>query len=205
LHRGISVLFCHLHTLYTHPHLCQAALLAAVALYSGLWLRKWLLAPRETWPHMGWFCALLCAGSSIGAASWVSLMYAHASFYEARAPGVVRQRSYTLTATACQWFAVFYVCYGLQLLCFTLTKLMLLHRLTSDAPVHSPPLSAGRGRGCTWLLPVMFKATAAAVVLCSVVAMVAYDVAAAYEVRAVGIHWNAAAGVPPFFTVKLSQ
>ena len=80
---------------------------------------------------MGWFSGLLCVGSVIGAVTWGSLLHTHNIFYEAHAPGIRSQQFYALNTSACQWFAVFYFCYGLQFMCFTCTKLLLLRAVNA--------------------------------------------------------------------------
>ena len=159
---------------------------------------------------MGWFSGLLCVGSVIGAVTWGSLLHTHNIFYEAHAPGIRSQQFYALNTSVCQWFAVFYFCYGLQFMCFTCTKLLLLQRLTSDATGHSRSHSAGHTQGCIRALPMLFRAMTVAVIVCNAAIMIAYDIAGAYELRVADLHRRAAAacddqGNDTFSSLALNQ
>ncbi len=94
--------------------------------------------------------------------------------------------------------------YGLEFVCFIIPKLMILGRLTENSSGGSQTQAADMDRVRRWwhrgnyglrrrALPMLFRAMAAAVVLCSVAAMAALFRAAVYDVQSADLFDKAAA------------
>ena len=150
------------------------------------------------WGQLGWFSGLVCAGSVAGAAAWGSIMQTDSLYYASFAPEVSRRQAHALLAADSRWFAAFYILYPVDFLCLVLPKLMLLRRLIDNAlRTSQAQASSSSDPRQKWLLtrgmPSVFKATAAAVVLCAATGIVAYHVAAAYFVQVSGLRDEAAA------------
>ncbi len=164
-----------------------------------------LAGEDRIWPGLGWFSGLMCLGSLAGAATWGAFMRAHALEYEIVHSGLSgRQQVFLRDASLSRWNAAFCILYGLEFLCFIVPKLIMLGRLTENTSGSSQAQAVDMDRvrrrwygsidGLRRLaLPMMFRAMAAAVVLCSMTGMVALDVAAAYEVQAAVLFDQAAA------------
>ena len=163
-----------------------------------------LAGEDRIWPGLGWFSGLMCVGSMAGAVSWGAYMQAHALEYEGSAATLALQQVLLVDASQSQWNATFCITYGLEFLCFIVPKLMMLGRLTENTTGSSQAQSVDMDRtrrlwhgGPDGLrrraLPMLFRAMAAAVVLCSVVGMVALVRAAAFEMQAAGVFDQAAA------------
>ena len=186
------------------------AAFCACALFSGFWFRRWakiyvsnigLVGEERIWPGLGWFSALICVGSVAGAVAWGAQIQANSLAVE---HFTNRQQLYSRNASLNRWFAAFNVLYGLEFLCFIIPKLMMLGRLTENSNGGSQAQAADMGRVGRWwhgvspdrlrwrVLPMLFIAMAAAVVLCSVAGMVARDIAAAHQVQAAGMFDQAA-------------
>jgi len=175
------------------------------------------------WPQLGWFCGLVCAGSVAGAVAWGSQMRSNNMFYAANTPGVrlTPEQRYVLLAATDRWYASFLIFYGVEFLCLIIPKLMLLGRLTDNAAslqdcVTVENRATGGARGSTRgargsLVQVLrnggfdheylssrallkfHRVMAAAIILCSVASMVAFDVGAVYFVQASVLSDQAAA------------
>ncbi|TEB18306.1 hypothetical protein C9890_0412, partial [Perkinsus sp. BL_2016] len=102
-----------------------------------------------------------------------------------------------------RWLAAYNVLYGLEFVCFIVLKLMILGRLTENSSGSSHAQAADMDRARRWwhrgnyglrrrALPLLFRAMAAAVVLCSVAAMVALVRAAIYDVQSADLFDQAA-------------
>jgi len=167
------------------------------AAFSCLWFVRWaritiknfgLSGDDRIWPPLGWFCGLVCVGSVAGAVAWGYNMQTFNLYYEAGVPGVSPGQQYALSASNSRLFAVFCVLYGVELFCLVIPKLMLLGRLMENTVGNSheqkPRMSIvklqWRNRGT---LPAFFRAMCISVMVCSLVGMVALDVAAAYYVQ----------------------
>ena len=166
--------------------LCAVASFATAAMYSGLWLRRWATGgvKNRMWGQLGWFCALVCVGSVVGAIGWGAQMQTNSLYYESFAPANTRRDNYALLASAARWFACFLVLYPVEFLCFILPKLMLLARLTAQISQANASL-AGRAQ-------IAIKALMAALVLCSLAGILANVTAAAYFVQLAGLQQHAA-------------
>ena len=112
----------------------QVVSFALSAVYSGVWFTRWARdgVKNRMWPQLGWFSALVCVGSVIGAVAWVTYMQTAALQYQLP-PTATRQQGYLLYASTFRWFAAFNVLYPVEFLCFIIVKLIMLGRLTSNA------------------------------------------------------------------------
>jgi hypothetical protein len=181
------------------------------ALFSGFWFGRWakiyvsnigLAGEERIWPGLGWFSGLMFVGSVAGAVAWGALMQSNILYYE---PSASSQQQYSLNASLYRWFAAFNVLYGLEFLCFIIPKLMMLGRLTENTTGSSRAHAVDMDRVRRWwhgagpdglrrrALPMVFTVMAAAVVLCSVTAMIALDRAAAYNTQAADVFDRASA------------
>ena len=139
------------------------------------------------WPLLGWFSGLMCVGSVAGAIAWGASMQSSSLYYQANGLhdeevivgtcNMTQTQAYSLNATSNRMYSAFLISYGAAFLCFMLSKLMLLGRLTNEASRAQMHAQSGR------LLPMLFRAMAAAVVMCSVLSMVAYTAAGVYYVQ----------------------
>jgi len=154
------------------------------------------------WPLLGWFSGLLCVGSVAGCVAWGAATQSNARFFELHAPGNTRVQYYTISASFQGWLTVFYIFNGLEFICLIIPKLFLLGRLGSNAlrSMRDDVPEMGSIR-TTWrsgrALPMLYKAFAAAVVLCSAVGMAAYAAAAVYNSRNSALLDAAAAACDP--------
>ena len=160
------------------------------------------------WKNFGWFSGLVCAGSVSGAVAWGASMQNYVFYYVAFAPGVSRQNFYSTYAQSYSYFSAFYVLYAVEFLCLVISKLLLLGRLMNTAsrnwhnstPAaslthhrHEPSLQLLTLRFGIQSLPRLHTVMVALVLLCSVISLVAYCVAAAYGVLVSDLSSQAAA------------
>jgi hypothetical protein len=134
----------------------------------------------------------MCAGSVVGAVTWGSRIPSLVFFDAALAPAVTRQQSHTLFAQSARWFAGFNILYGIEFVCLVICKLMLLGRLATKAAESSQAeVTEMSGVRRKWLggraLPIVYRVMAGAVVVGSVVGMVADAVAGALLVQEAGV------------------
>jgi len=198
--------------------LSQIASFSTSALFSGFWFTRWakiyyknlrLAGEDRIWPGLGWFSGLMCAGSVAGAVSWGSRMHAATLLYELPLTATPQQTYYQYASTS-RWYAAFDILYGLEFLCFIISKLMMLGRLAANSAGSSHAQAVDKDRASRWwgwgggsgglrrrALPMLFRAMAAAVVVCSVVGMVALDAAGAYDMQTAGVDEQAAAACGP--------
>ena len=171
----------------------QVVLFVLSALYSGVWYLRWAIggAKKRMWPLLGWFSGLMCLGSVAGAVAYGASMQSGYFTVESSIPGVEYQKSLTLSASAAQWNAIYYIMYPLEFLCMIIPKLMTLGRLTNIATrslqAHAQEQSMERawvGRGA---LSRVNRGIAAAVVLCSVLGMIAHEAAGVFELQIAGL------------------
>ncbi len=141
------------------------------------------------------FSGMVCVGSVVGAVAWALFVQRHAFLYEADiSVGAVH---YTLYASSYRFLAVFEILNGVEFFCLIMCKLMLLGRLATSATQSSQAdvtdMSGVRRR---WLsaraLPNVYRVMAGAVVVGSVVGMVASGVAGAYNAQTAGLYDQAA-------------
>ena len=135
---------------------------------------------------------MVCVGSIAGAVAWGANMYALALYYETNAPALAPQQAYSMFASSCRFFAVFFFLYGVAFLCLIICKLMLLGRLAANAAQSSQAeVTEMSGVRRKWLggraLPIVYRVMAGAVVVGSVVGMVADAVAGALMVQEAGV------------------
>ena len=178
----------------------QIVSFGVAALYSGMWCLRWARAGglEGAWRQLGLFNGMVCVGSVVGAVVWNANMQATAFDYGSKVPGVIPQQGYTLYASSSRFEAVFLILYGFEFVCLIISKLMLLGRLAANAMQSSQAevteMSGVRRR---WLsaraLPNVYRVMAGAVVVGSVVSMVANSVAGAYYVQAALLGDQAAA------------
>ena len=150
-----------------------------------------LAGEERIWPGLGWFSGLMCAGSVLGAVAWGANIQALTLLYE---PAPTFRLANRANASQNRWLAAYNVLYGLEFVCFIVPKLMILGRLTENSSGSSQAQAADMDRARRWwhrgnyglrrrALPLLFRAMAAAVVLCSVAAMVALVRAAVYDMQ----------------------
>jgi hypothetical protein len=153
----------------------------------------------KMWPLLGWFSGLMCVGSVAGCVAWGAATQSNALYWEGYEPRTTRVQYYTIDASFNRWLIVVYIFNGLEFICLIIPKLLLLGRLGSNAlrsmrdEVPSVRTSWSRGRA----LPMLYKVFAAAVILCSAVAMAAYAAAGAYNSRMLVLDAAAAAACDP--------
>jgi len=153
------------------------------------------------WPVMGWFAGFVLADSVAGAAcALIRMQYAQINFGLADSLRTLsRQQIYKQAAVVYRLLVSFLVFYVIEFLCMIIAKLLLLGRLTNHAARNSKLQVAGidnavaRKWGSGRALLLFHRAIAAATLLCSVVAAVAYLVTAGVEVQFVSILDKAAA------------
>ena len=181
----------------------QIVLFGVAALYSGMWCLRWARAGglEGAWRQLGLFSGMVCMGSVVGAVAWTANMQRLAFFYEAQVRvGVIPQQGYTLSASSFRFLAVFDMLNGVEFLCLIMCKLMLLGRLATNAAQSSQTdvtgMSGVRRRWLTAVseraLPNVYRLMAGAVVVGSVVSMVADAVAGVYDVQTAGLYDQAA-------------
>jgi len=153
------------------------------------------------WGRLGWFSGLVCVSGVTGAIAWGAYMRSNTIYFEAQAPGVSEQQKYAHLASHSRWYAVFLAHYPVDFLCLIISTLMLLRRLSNHAS-HSYFNSQDRDMDdkvdvcdCIgeYALEKLHRVIDAVVVVCSVVGMLAMDVAAAYIVQEAGSYDQAAA------------
>ena len=163
---------------------------------------------QQMWKNFGWFSGLVCAGSVSGAVAFGVSMQNFVFYYVAFAPGESRQNFYSMYAQSYSYFSAFYVLYALEFLCLVISKLLLLGRLMDTAsrswhnrtPAasltdhrHEPSLQLYTLRFGIQSLLRLYTVMVALVLLCSVISLVAYCVAAAYGVLVSDLSSQAAA------------
>ena len=141
---------------------------------------------------------MVCVGSIAGAVAWGANMQSNALFYEAKIPGVSSHKSYTLLASYLRLFALFAILYSFEFLCLIMCKLMLLGRLAASATQSSQAevteMSGVRRRWLKrWALPNVYRVMAGAVIMGSVVCLLASAVSGAYTVQQADLFDQAAA------------
>ena len=188
----------------------QTMSFALAALYSGLWLRRWATdgVKNRMWPQLGWFSALVCAGSVAGAVAWSAQMLNSNLYWESiDASAGTQQQVYGMVAQYQQWYAAYFIAYGAEFLCLIAPKLMLLGRLIHNATraatvrqtdagvtvLSRSSAASGRVGRSTPSLLLLYKLAAAVIVMCSIACLVAFDVAAAFMLQAAHVNAQASA------------
>jgi len=91
--------------------------------------------------RLAWLNASVCVGSVAGAVTWVLSYHSNVAFYNEidalDTPLYTSRQRYTSAATASRLFAGFLVCYGIELLCMIVSKLLLLGLLADNATQNS--------------------------------------------------------------------
>ena len=188
-------------TVYGRSRVMQVVSFALAAVYSAMWFLRWATdrVKNRMWAQLGWFSGLVCAGCVAGSVAWAANMQNNAFFYyESKAHDISRRQRYTLQASAQRWFAAFFLLYDVEFMCLIMAKLIMLGRLSTNSSrslqVHQPNESGGRGeRASRGALARVYRVTAAAVVICSAVGMVAKAVAGAMYVLVAELADQAAA------------
>ena len=175
----------------------QIVSFGVAALYSGMWCLRWARAGcwEGAWRQLGLFSGMVCVGSVVGAVAWALFVQRHVFLYEAHIS--VGAIYYTLYASSFRFAAVFKFLIGVEFFCLIICKLMLLGRLVTSATQSSQAdvtdMSGVRRRWLSaWALPNVYRVMAAAVVVGSVVGMVASGVAGAYNAQTAGLYDQAA-------------
>ena len=126
-------------------------LFIAAALYSGVLLWRWARAGaagrKRQWSLMGWFAGSVLADGVVGAVAWVARMQWFGMTLSIEDADSQQQRSATTTLSRRQFYnkfaleqrlsSIMYVCYGAELLCMIISKLLLLGRFASHAARNS--------------------------------------------------------------------
>ena len=95
---------------------------------------------QYVWRMYGWFTALMCCGSLVGAATWVCYMQSNALyftfFHSVRCTSSCPSMSqkYAVLALSNRWQAAFSALYPLEFMCLSVAKLLLLHRVLDLTP-----------------------------------------------------------------------
>ena len=151
-----------------------------------MWLLRWATdgVKNRMWGQLGWFSGLVCVGSVVGAVAWGAIMQGYVLYFESSEPGLTARQRYAISASADRWFAVFNTLYPAEFLCFIFPKIMMLGRLTTKRLRVSGSAQASvtgevGGR--------VLRSIAGIAVLCSVAGMVAFGVAAAYNLQAADV------------------
>jgi hypothetical protein len=178
----------------------QIVSFVVTALYSGMWCLRWAKGGLESaGGKLGLFSGMVCLGSVVGVVAWAAFMQRHSLSFEADVRvEVIPQQGYALYASSFRFLAVFDILNGVEFLCLIICKLMLLGRLAANAAQSSQAdvtdMSGVRRR---WLsgqaLPNVYRVMAGAVVVGSVVSMVAAIVAGADDVQSALLADQAAA------------
>jgi hypothetical protein len=138
---------------------------------------------ERVWELYGWFSGLMCVGSVFGAAAWAAWMQALVTDFTGYY-GLSPAQRQSLFAQSQYWSAAFYVTYGIEFLCLSVAKLLVLHRMQKYAVANEDGLSRS--------LAVRGRVVMAAVVVGNVVGLCG-NVAAAVLFKQVGDLSNAAA------------
>ena len=162
---------------------------ALAAVYSAFWWRRWAAhgAKSQMWVKLGWFSAWICVDSVAGVVAWAAQMPNNALYYENLESDTRAREYYSHKAASFRWFGVYFLFYGLEFLCLMVPKLMLLQRLVNNAARGAPAHDAKvlQRRWCSErALPLLFKATAAIVLICSSASLIAYAASAAVQFQA---------------------
>ena len=149
-------------------------------------------AEERMWAQLGLFSGMVCVGSVAGIVAWSATLVNNVCYYEANTPGITPRQKYTLFASGFRWYAAFLILYSFEFLCLIISKLMLLGRLASNATQSSQAeVTEMSGVRRKWLggraLPIVYRVMAGAVVVGSVVGMVADAVAGALLVQEAGV------------------
>ena len=179
----------------------QIVSFGVAALYSAMWCLRWARGGglESAGVQLGLFSGMVCVGSVAGVVAWAAFMQRHAFLYDAHVrAGVIPQQGYTLYASSFRFLAVFDMLNGVEFLCLIICKLMLLGRLATNATQSSQTeLTDMSGVRRRWLsaraLPIVYRVTAGAVVVGSVVGMVADAVSGTYDVQSALLSDQAAA------------
>ena len=169
-------------------------------MYSGMWFFRWARAGanERVGGWLGLFSGMVCVGSVAGAVTWGASMQSNNLDYEGQSSRGTRRQHYTLHAAEARWSVAFLIFYSFEFLCLVVSKLMLLGRLATNAAQSSQSEMSGMsGVRRAWLsgraLPIVYRVMAGAVVVGSVVGMVANAVAAAHNDQVARLHDQAAA------------
>ncbi len=141
------------------------------------------------WVKLGWFSAWICVGSVAGVVAWAAQMPNNALYYENLESDTRAREYYSHKAASFRWFGVYFFFYGLEFLCLMVPKLTLLQRLVNNNNAARGPLARDakvlQRRWCSdRALPLLFKATAAIVLICSSASLIAYAASAALQFQA---------------------
>jgi hypothetical protein len=117
--------------------LAQVAAFCVSAIGGGtMFVRWWRMAEEDrsrVWRLYGWLSGLMCIGSVFGAVSWSSWMQNLVANFNGSAPGLTRAQSASWNASGQYWTAAFLITYGIEFLCLSVAKLMVLDRMMEFA------------------------------------------------------------------------
>ena len=97
-----------------------------------MFLRWWRMQERRgVWWLYGWFTALMCFGSCVGAVTWALWMRALVLLFTVSSldPTLSRAQYYTFQSQIDRWLPAFFVTYTIEFLCLSVAKLLVLDRM----------------------------------------------------------------------------
>ena len=94
------------------------------------WWRMGVEGRRRVWSMYGWFSALMCGGSVLGAAAWAVWLSVLVVFYSPSATTIDTMHSQARFESG---LSAFVVIYALEFFCLSVSKLLVLHRMTDFA------------------------------------------------------------------------
>ncbi len=127
---------------------------------------------RQVWLLYGWYSGLMCLGSLFGAVTWGAWMQALVVSFNGLTPGLTTAQSQSLNAQSQYWGASFSVTYGMEFLCLSVAKLLVLHRMADFA--------AAKGDGMSRRLAVGGRVVMSVVVVGNVAGLCGNVAAAVY-------------------------
>jgi hypothetical protein len=96
----------------------------------------------RVWRLYGWYSGLMACGSCVGAVTWAAQMISYVYSFEADSRPNLNAEYLSLSASERSWYAVFLVTYGIEFLCLSAAKLMVLDRMS----VFAAPQGIGMRR-----------------------------------------------------------
>jgi len=154
------------------------------------------------WGKLGWFSGSVFANSVLGVIAWGSRFQNQIIYYQAsaRGTGIIDQEKYALLTSANRWYASFYFIYPVEFLFLIIPTLMLLRRLSNHAmrSYNSQDWDMdGHVGTCScigeYALEKLHRVIAVVAVVCSLLGMLAMQVAAGYLVHQSKLYEQAAA------------
>jgi len=128
---------------------------------------------RQVWLLYGWYSGLMCVGSVFGAVTWGAQMQALVASFNCLTPGLTPAQFQSLNAQGQYWGAASLVTYGMEFLCLSVAKLLVLHRMADFAVAKGDGMSRRLAVGGRVVMAVVVVGNAAG--LCGNVAAAVYS------------------------------